>query len=133
MPNQALAPGRLVEKRIIDSAPNSPKMAGVKIIPHSIESRVRQALARQKSVLTGTDQSAGQVQIAFNKSICDGMTPVPTYKLLVAPTCRAGIGWRRESDEGGSTLNHSETVRIRSHLRPERRRARALLRTTRVI
>jgi len=27
------------------------------------------------------------------------------FQPLVAPTCSAGIGWRRESDEGGSTIN----------------------------
>ena len=37
--------------------------------------------ATSKPTLTGTEQTASQVQIAFDKSSSDGINPVPNYQL----------------------------------------------------
>ena len=47
----------------IDDAPNSSKMERMKIIPRIIESRLRQALARQKSVLLLGPRQTGKTTL----------------------------------------------------------------------
>ena len=51
------------ETRPIDNAPNSAKMEHVKIIPRTIESRLRQALGRQKSVLLLGPRQTGKTTL----------------------------------------------------------------------
>ena len=47
----------------IDNAPNSPKMAGMEMLPRIIESRIRQALQRQKSVLLLGPRQTGKTTL----------------------------------------------------------------------
>jgi len=47
----------------IDKAPNSPKMVGMEILPRIIESRIRQALQRQKSVLLLGPRQTGKTTL----------------------------------------------------------------------
>jgi len=53
---------RLVKRRI-DNAPNSPKMERMTIIPRIIESRLRRALERQKSVLLLGPRQTGKTTL----------------------------------------------------------------------
>lgn len=48
---------------LIDNAPNSPKMEHMKILPRIIESRVRQALERQMSVLLLGPRQTGKTTL----------------------------------------------------------------------
>jgi hypothetical protein len=70
----------------IDKAPNSPKMVGMEIIPRIMESRIRQALQRQKSVLLLGPRQTGKTTL---------LKPLQP-DLLLAPRTRKDSPSRRQ-------------------------------------
>lgn len=74
-----------IESRLIDNAPNLANMEHVQIIPRIIESRVRQALERQKSVLLLGPRQTGKT------TLVETLKPDPRLNCL-----RPEVGQRYE-------------------------------------